>query len=245
MSRTEPAIRGRAEVADDAHALSRCAADWFANETNAASGPLRVSLSGGSTPKELYSLLAQEPYRTRIPWERLQFFWGDERFVPYDNPDSNYRMAMNELLSHVPVAGEQIHPMPVDGSPDDAALRYERLLQCLYGADILDAARPLFHIMLLGLGDDGHTASLIPGEPVLEERRRWVAAVPAGRAEPRITLTYPALESSQAVAFLVTGHAKAASVRGARNGDARLPAGRLKPRGDIVWFLDRAAAGEA
>ncbi|HEY3776576.1 MAG TPA: 6-phosphogluconolactonase [Rhizomicrobium sp.] len=237
-------IGGRLEIASDPHALSRRMAEWLAETTSAIPGSVRVSLSGGATPKELYSLLAQEAFRARVPWDRLEFFWGDERFVSHDNPASNYRMALNELLSHVPVPPERIHPMPVEGSPADAAVRYETLLKRIYGADSLDPARPLFHIMLLGLGDDGHTASLIPGEPVLEESRRWVALVPAGRAEPRITLTYPAIESSRTIAFLVTGAAKGPAVKGARNGDESLPAGRLRPQGEVLWFLDRAAAGE-
>jgi 6-phosphogluconolactonase len=237
-------ICGREEISDDPHALACRAADWFVETANAAAGTVRVSLSGGSTPKELYSLLAREPLRQKIPWQRLEFFWGDERFVSYDDQASNYRMALTAFLSSVPIAPERIHPMPVDGTPRDAAVRYEMLLKRIYGADTLDPRRPLFHIMLLGLGDDGHTASLIPGEPVLDERQRWVAAVPAGRAEPRITLTYPAIESSGTIAFLATGATKATAVRGARNGDSNLPAGRLKPHGAVVWFLDRAAAGE-
>jgi 6-phosphogluconolactonase len=237
-------IAGRSVIAPDPHALSQLAAEWFTQTTNAVTGTVRISLSGGSTPKELYSLLAQEPFRARIAWDRLEFFWGDERFVPHDNPASNYHMAMDALLSHVPVAAPQIYPMPVDGSPAEAAVRYETQLKRIYGADTLDPARPFFHIMLLGLGDDGHTASLIPGEPVLEERRRWVAPVPAGRDEPRITLTYPAIESSRTIAFLVTGAAKAPALRAARNGDERFPAGRLRPQGEVIWFVDRAAAGE-
>lgn len=244
MSRATPAIGGCEIICDDPHELSRHAAQWFADTANARSGTVRISLSGGSTPKELYSLLAHDPLRARIPWDRLEFFWGDERFVPHDDPASNYRMAVDSFLSSVPVAAERIHPMPVDGTPEDAAIRYEATLQRIYGRDALDRTRPFFDIMLLGIGDDGHTASLIPGEPVLEERKRWVAAVPAGRAEPRITLTYPTIESSRSIAFLATGAAKSAAVKGARNGDAHFPAGRVKPHGEVIWFLDRAAAGQ-
>lgn len=236
-------IAGCLDVATDLDALSRRAAEWFAQTVSAASGTLRISLSGGSTPKEMYSLLAHEPLRSKVPWERLEFFWGDERFVPHDSPDSNYRMAMETLLGSVPVKPERIHPMPVDGTPDDAAVRYETLLKRIYGSDMLDPARPFFHIVLLGIGDDGHTASLIPGEPVLGERKHWVAAVPTGRAQPRLTLTYPALESSATLAFLAAGAEKAAAIKGARSADAQFPAGRLEPRGDVIWFLDRAAAG--
>ena len=237
-------ISGRIELSDDLHALSRRAAEWFAETASAASGTVRVALSGGSTPKELYALLAGDPFRESMPWDRLEFFWGDERFVPYDDAASNYRMAKETLLSRVPVTPERVHPMPVDGTPDDAAVRYETLLKRLYGADEFDPARPFFHIMLLGLGSDGHTASLIPGQPVLEERRRWVSAVKGGRAEQRITLTYPMIESSRTIAFLVGGAEKASAVRRARSGDRELPAARIRPHGEVIWFLDRAASGQ-
>jgi 6-phosphogluconolactonase len=242
---TTTGIGGRIEVADDVHALSRRVAEWFVDTVAAAAGIVRISLSGGSTPKELYSLLASDEFRGRMAWHRLELFWGDERFVSYDDPASNYRMTREAMLSRVPVAPDHIHPMPVDGAPQDAALRYETLLKRIYGAGEFDPARPLFDIMLLGLGDDGHTASLIPGQPVLEERRRWVAAVTGGRAETRITLTYPAIESSRTIAFLAAGPEKTAAVRAVRSGDRSLPAARIRPHGEVIWFLDRAAASQS
>jgi len=178
----------------------------------------------------------------RIPWQRLEVFWGDERFVPHDDPASNYRMAKETLLAHAPIPAGNIHPVPVNGIPREAAARYEMLLKRVYDAERLDPARPLFHIMLLGLGADGHTASLIPGQPVLDERERWVGAVAEGRPEARITLTYPAIESSAAIGFLVTGAEKAKAVRLARAGDGSIPAGRIRTSGEVIWFLDRAAA---
>jgi 6-phosphogluconolactonase len=238
-------ISGRVELTDDADALARRVAEWFVETVGATSGIVRVALSGGSTPKELYTLLAGDDFRSSIPWDRLELFWGDERFVPYNDPESNYRMTTEAMLSHVPVPPGHIYPMPVDGTPEDAAVRYETLLKRIYGADEFDSARPLFRIMFLGLGSDGHTASLIPGQPVLEERQRWVAAVTAGRAEARITLTYPAIESSRTIAFLATGAEKTAAVRAVRSGDQKLPAARIRPRGEVIWFLDRAAAGTA
>ena len=240
MPSSSPA--GRLEIADDAHALARRAADWFASAVSAGAGKVRVSLSGGSTPKELYTLLGGEDYRRRIPWERLEIFWGDERFVPHHDPDSNYHMAKETLLAHATVPKENIYPVPIDGTPGQSAARYEMLLKRVYGAERLEPTRPLFHIMLLGLGADGHTASLIPGQPVLDEREHWVAAVAEGRPEARITLTYPAIESSAAIAFLVTGAEKANAVRLARAGDELVPAGRIRTSGEIIWFLDRAAA---
>jgi 6-phosphogluconolactonase len=234
---------GHIEIFPDPLALAHYAAEWMTRAALAAPGPYRVSLSGGSTPKKLYGLLASDEFRTRFPWSRVSWYWGDERFVPHDHPDSNYRMAREAMLANVPVPSENIHPIPTDGTPDDAAGRYERTLQEAYGAITLDARRPLFDLMLLGLGPDGHTASLLPGEPVLNERKRWVAAVSHGRPEVRITLTYPAIESSRRVAFLVAGEEKATIFSAIRAGDNQLPAARVRPVGELFWFVDRAAAG--
>lgn len=234
---------GRLEVSDDPHALARRAAEWFVGTASRISGSIRVSLSGGSTPKEMYTLLAGRDFRPRVSWKRLELFWGDERFVPHDDPASNYRMTVDTLLARAPVPAGQIHPVPVDGTPAVCAAQYDTLLKNVYGADELDPSRPLFHVMLLGLGPDGHTASLIPGQPVLEERNRWVAAVAEGRPEARITLTYPAIESSARIAFLVTGEEKARAVQLARAGDPTVPAGRIRTDAEVIWFVDRAAAG--
>ena len=234
---------GRIEVLADPPALARHVAEWMTATAVASSGPFRVSLSGGSTPKALYGLLATDEFRSRFPWQRVSWYWGDERFVPYDHPESNFRMTREAMLSKVPVPPENIHPVPATGTPDDAALRYEQTLQSDYGSSALDPARPLFDITLLGLGPDGHTASLLPGEPVLKERKRWVAAVSHGRPEIRITMTYPAIESSRHVAFLVAGQEKAAILGAIRTGGSQVPAARVKPVGELVWFVDRAAAG--
>jgi 6-phosphogluconolactonase len=235
---------GRIEVLSDPLALAHHVAEWMTQAALSAHGPFHVCLSGGSTPKKLYSLLASDEFKSRFPWARVFWYWGDERFVPYDHPDSNYRMTSEAMLSRAPVPPENIFPIPTDGDPDDAARRYERTLQEAYGAATLDPRRPLFDLTLLGLGPDGHTASLLPGEPVLNERRRWVAAVSHGRPEVRITLTYPAINSSQRVAFLVTGKEKATIFSAIRSGNSDLPAARVRPVGELVWFADRAAAGE-
>jgi 6-phosphogluconolactonase len=234
---------GRIDIQDDPQTLARHVAEWITEAALAASGPFRVSLSGGSTPKALYSLLASDGFRDRFPWNRVTWYLGDERFVPYDHPESNYRMIRQAMLSRVPVPSQNVYPVPVDGTPEGAALSYERTLQAAYGATTLDPARPLFDVTLLGLGADGHTASLLPGEPVLEERRRWVATVPHGRPEVRITMTYPVLESSRIAAFLVAGAEKAEVFRTICTGGSNVPAARLKPRGELIWFVDRAAAG--
>jgi 6-phosphogluconolactonase len=237
------AIR-RVEVLPDPTALARHVAGWMTAAARAGEGAFRVSLSGGSTPKALFGLLASEEFSRRFPWPRVSWYWGDERFVPHDDPDSNYRMAREAMLDRAPIPPANIHPIPTDGSADDAAGRYERTLQDAYGAATLDPARPLFDLTLLGLGPDGHTASLLPGEPVLNERERWVAAVTHGRPEVRITLTYPAIDSSRRVAFLVAGREKAAMLRAILDGDSRAPAARVRPSGELVWFVDRAAAGD-
>ncbi|HEY1837633.1 MAG TPA: 6-phosphogluconolactonase [Rhizomicrobium sp.] len=234
-------IAGQTHIEPDGGALASYVALWLAEHIAASAGPFRLSLSGGSTPKALYGLLAQEPYGSRVEWEKVEFYFGDERFVPHDHPDSNFRMANEALLSHI--AGAQVYPMPTDTSVEDCAARYGSLMKQRYGAAAFDPARPFFDVMLLGLGDDGHTASLIPGQPVLEERTKWVAPVLHGRDEQRITLTYPALESSRTITFLVTGAGKAQTVARVRGGDNALPAARIQPHGAVMWFLDSAAAG--
>ena len=236
---------GRIEILPDPLALAHHVAEWMTQAALAADGSFRVSLSGGSTPKTLYGLLASDEFRSRFPWQRVSWYWGDERFVPYDHPESNFRMTREAMLAKAPVPPGNIHPIPTDGSPEDAARRYELTLQQAYGGASLDPHRPLFDVTLLGLGPDGHTASLLPGEPVLSERKRWVAAVAHGRPEVRITMTYPALESSRRVAFLVAGEDKAAIFTAIRKGDSRVPAAQIRPVGELFWFVDRAAAGQA
>jgi len=235
---------GRIEILPDPQALARHVAEWMTEAARAAKDHFRVSLSGGSTPKTLYGLLASDEFRGRFPWQLVSWYWGDERFVPHDHPDSNYRMTREAMLAKAPIPPENIHPVPADGTPDEAAARYERTLQAAYGATQLDPARPLFDITLLGLGPDGHTASLLPGEPVLTERKRWVAAVSHGRPEVRITMTYPVIDSSRQVAFLVAGQEKAPVLKAIRAGGSDLPAARVRPAGELIWFVDRAAAGQ-
>ena len=234
---------GEVDVQDDPRALARRVAEWLTAAALAASGPFRVALSGGSTPEALFALLASDGFRDRFPWDCVSWYWGDERFVPHDDPRSNYRMARRAMLAKVPAPATNIHPIPVDGTPEAAALSYERTLQAAYGGSILDPGRPLFDVTLLGVGADGHTASLLPGEPVLGARGRWVVAVPHGQEETRITMTYPVLESSRRVAFLVVGAGKAAIFGTIRAGGSEVPAARLRPLGELTWFIDREAAG--
>ena len=228
---------GRIEILPDPLALAHHVAEWMTQAALAAQSSFRVSLSGGSTPKALYGLLASDEFLSRFPWPRVSWYWGDERFVPHDHPDSNYRMTREAMLAKVPVPPANIHPVPTDGTADDAARRYERTLQEVYGAATLDPQRPLFDVTLLGLGPDGHTASLVPGEPVLTERKRWVGAVSHGRPKVRITMTYPAIESSRRVAFLVAGKEKASIFGAIRAGDSQVPAARVRPVGELFWFV--------
>ncbi len=234
---------GPMTVYEDPDAVAEAVAAWLLAEASTKQR-FTVSLSGGSTPKRLYEKLASPAYRDRFPWSRTEWFFGDERFVPADDKDSNFRMVREAMLSKAPVPEVNIHAFDTAApSPAEAASRYERTLQGFYGADRIDPSRPLFDVTLLGLGPDGHTASLIPGQPVLDERETWVAAVTEGRPEARLTLTYPAIESSAAIVFLVTGAEKSEMLAHVRSGAEDVPAGRLRSNAEAHWFVDRAAAG--
>jgi 6-phosphogluconolactonase len=226
-----------------AETLAHDVAEWLCGLAQASDRAFAVSLSGGSTPRRLYEYLAAPEIVSRFPWSRAHWFWGDERFVPHDHPDSNFRMARDAFLSQVPVPGDNIHAVPTERvSPEEAAAAYETTLKRFYGADTLAPDRPLFDVTLLGIGDDGHTASLFPGQPALQETRRWAVAVIGAKAEARITLTYPVLDSSRDVAFVVTGQEKRQVVARAQAGDRTLPAAVVCPIGRLHWFTDRTAA---
>ena len=243
--RRQSSTYGELLVADDPAALASQAADqvvaWAMME---GQGAVRIALSGGSTPRRTYQELASPRLVDRFPWSRVHWFWGDERFVPPDDPESNFRMTREAMLDAAPIPPANIHPIPtVDIGPDEAALLYETELKHAYGTSTLRPDQPLFHVCLLGLGDDGHIASLIPGEPALLERDRWVAVVAHGRPETRITLTYPAINASHHVAFLVSGETKRTILREVLAGGSTKPAAQLSPMGDILFIADRAAAG--
>jgi 6-phosphogluconolactonase len=233
--------RGELEILPDPPALAERVAQWITDLTRVRNGDFAVALSGGSTPRLLYRALASNRFAKDFPWPRVQWFWGDERFVPLDDPNSNYHMAWTEMLSRVPVPVSRIHAIPTEGfSVEQSARAYETELKEFYGAERLDPKRQLFDLVLLGLGSDGHTASLFPGSSVLEERERWTAAV-TDRTPERITLTYGALENSAHTAFLVSGAEKHAALHGLLKGDQRLPAARLHPGGELRFFVDAAA----
>jgi 6-phosphogluconolactonase len=236
-----PQVRVCADLAD----LSRRAADAMARaiiDAVQTRGTCSVVLSGGSTPRPLYRLLASQ-YRAGIPWAHVQLFWGDERYVPPEDPRSNYRMAREALLDDVPCPSGNIHPMPTHfPSADTAAREYERTLRTHFAED-----SPRFDVVLLGLGDDGHTASLFPGSLALAERTRWVVAAQApGDPRCRLTLTLPALVSAAAVHVLVAGAAKAKPLRSVLEGAGdwiKYPAaGIRRGTGSVTWWADRDAA---
>ena len=236
------------QVFESGEAVAQAAAAAFHGIV--ASSPrdrIAVCLSGGSTPRRLYELLAEPARRDRIPWDRVHWFWGDERFVPKQDPRSNAGMAWRTFLAHAPGRLETVHVVPTatDGVRQSAEL-YEDELKTFYGAGELDPVRPLFDLVLLGLGEDGHTASLFPGAPALNEREHWVTAVEqAGREPyvPRVTLTFPALESACEVLFLVSGPGKRDALARVLAGHD-VPAARVRPVGRLRWFADRAAVPE-
>ena len=194
-------------IADPA-ALAATAAEHVLARTAANRGRVAICLTGGSSPKRLYQLLATESYRNRLPWHRVHWFIGDERFVPADDPLHNMSMARAAFLDRC-APSENIHPIPTaTDDPDRAAALYQQELQSFYGADTLDDARPLFDLALMGVGPDGHTASLFPGDPALNETARWVVGVPRANVAPfvpRVTLTLPTLASCREMLFEVAG----------------------------------------
>jgi 6-phosphogluconolactonase len=228
------------DVAEDAEALARRVAGFVAARAASASGRFSLSLSGGSTPKRAYELLADS--RASLDWRKVHLFWGDERFVPPAHKDSNFRMAREALIDHVPIPAAQVHSIPTSsGTPEEAAALYEATLRNFYGSSTLDVERPLFDITLLGLGEDGHIASLFPGTKALDERDAWVTSIIGVKPEPRISLTYPALESSSVIVFVVSGEKKRENLARTLANDMTLPAARLATRGTIRVFADRAA----
>jgi 6-phosphogluconolactonase len=230
---------------DDYASLSNAAAGIFVQQARQAAqskGWFSVALAGGHTPQRTYQLLAQPPYSDRTPWRQIHIFWGDERCVPPDDPRSNARMAHQALLDQVPIPPSQIHPIPCTLPPQVAAERYEGILQAFFGDQ-----PPRFDLIFLGLGENGHTASLFPGTPMLEEQERWVAAVHIARQSMhRVTLTAPLINQAVMVAFLVSGVSKAAVLREVLEGPTdphRLPAQLIQvANGELHWLVDREAA---
>lgn len=245
------------QICEDAAAVGMAAAAIFvrqAQEAVAARGVFSVALAGGSTPKHCYELLAQAPRRQHISWPDVQVFWGDERCVGDDDPRNNARMARQSLLNRVPIVTSHIHPIRCNGDAAAEAARYDKLLRhaLLVPAVPGSAAEiaPTLDLVLLGLGQNGHTASLLPASAVLQERQRWAAEVTevAGTSPevPRITMTLPILNGARMVVFMAFGEDKAEVVRAVLQGPQdgkRLPAQLIRPvSGVLIWLLDRQAA---
>lgn len=238
----------RVHIFGDAEELARAAARRFSSIAAAAQthgGSFGVALAGGSTPKRVYELLAGGESFAGIDWPRCHIFFGDERCVPPDDARSNYRMANAALLSRVPVSAENVHRVRGEGDAVAGARAYEDELREFFGP----AGSPDFDLVLLGMGEDGHTASLFPHSAALEERTAWVAANwVEGLKEFRITLTAPAINSAREILFMVSGSAKAEALSEVINGERdprRLPAQLIHPpTGRLHWFVDEAAAAK-
>lgn len=227
--------------------LAKAAADFIAKRiTDALNTQDRftIALSGGSTPKALHELLAKSPYAEQIPWLRLHVFWGDERYVPIDDPQSNAGMAYDTLLGHVYTPENQIHVWRTDLEPEAAAADYDRILHEYFGE-----TGPTFDLVLLGMGDDGHTLSLFPGTEVVDEQTAWTKAYFLQQQNMyRLTLTAPVVNRAACVLFLVSGPKKAAPLKQVLEGDYKpdtYPAQVIRPtNGELIWMVDEPAAAE-
>jgi len=236
------------QVVEDAAAVARGGAERFtvlARAAVEARGRFTVALSGGSTPKALFQLLARES-RSTVPWDRIELFWGDERCVPPDHADSNYRMTRENLLDAVPIAPARTHR--IEAEKDDhaaAAAAYEAEIARVLGGTP-GGTPPVFDLVFLGMGPDGHTASLFPGYPAIEETARWVVGVPQATVAPfvpRVTLTLPALASCREMLFEIAGSEKRPILTRLLDGE-NLPAVRARSNGKTVWLVDEAALPE-
>jgi 6-phosphogluconolactonase len=229
----------------DAVELGQMAAERVIARISANAGRAAICLTGGSSPQQLYRLLATDPYRSRIRWDHVHWFIGDDRFVAADDPLNNMAMARRLFLDACAPA-DTIHPIPTDAAdPDEAARRYESELKSYYGFSRLNPARPLFDLVLMGVGPDGHIASLFPGYPALEESERWVVGVPKANVEPlvpRVSLTLPVLASCHEMLFEVAGADKRAILTRVFDGED-LPVNRVCA-GATVWLVDQAALPE-
>ena len=239
-------VHGKLIKMADAMALAEAAAERVLARIAANDGRVAICLTGGSSPKRLYALLGQEPYRSRVPWQRVHWFIGDERLVPPGDPLHNMSMARQTFLDQC-APGGNIHPIPTDGAnPDDSARAYEHDLKSFYGADRLDPATPLFDLVLLGVGPDGHVASLFPNYPAADERERWVVGVataPVAPKVPRVSLTLAPLGSCREMLFEVAGPDKRAILTRVFAGE-NLPANRAHATGETVWLVDNSALPE-
>lgn len=236
----------RVSVYEDVATLSREAADrWvsLARQSIARTGAFHVALSGGSTPKGLLSCLAEPDRAQRVDWQRVHLYFGDERCVPHDHADSNYKMARLALIDQVEIPSDQVHPMHCDQDPAQGAQDYAQLL--LAELPKTPTGAPRFDLVMLGMGPDGHTASLFPNTDILTQRDQLVAAVRVEQLDTwRISLTLPMIETSQHLLFLIAGANKAGVIQEifADQATLKYPIQLLKPQGQLEWHLDHAAA---
>lgn len=232
-------------IASDAKQLSEDLASWIGSciqKVLEKQDRFTFVLSGGSTPKQLYALLAASPYKEIIPWEKIHFFWGDERAVPFEDDRNNAKMCYEELLNKVSVLEENIHVMRTDISPDASVIEYEKILK-----DYFKNSETTFDLVLLGMGDDGHTLSLFPGTEVIHETESWVKTFfLAAQDMYRITLTAPVVNHAKNVVFMAVGKGKAETLKSVLEGETNLdqfPSQIIKPlKGELHWFVDEAAA---
>jgi len=245
---TIPPEKGELVLCASASELGRRAAEFFADTAQATvrrAATFSVALSGGSTPELMYQQLAGTGLRERVPWAQVEYFWSDERCVPPEHPDSNYGLAERALLSKIPVSRERVHRMRGEIEPERAAAEYEQELRQAFRVEA--PVLPRFDLLLLGMGDDGHTASLFPGSPALDEATRLVAANYVKKFNThRLTLTFPAINAARNVVFLVSGAKKAPALRQVmRGGGTPVPAERVHPQdGRSIWLVDEAAAAQ-
>jgi 6-phosphogluconolactonase len=235
-------------VFDTPEQVALAAAERFVEYDRAFHGELdrfSVVLAGGNTPRRVYELLATERFKRRVEWTQVHLFFGDERCVPPDHPDSNYLMAYETLISKVPIPTKNVHRIIGEGNPNESARLYENQLKTFFAG----TSWPRFDLVLLGMGADGHTASLFPGSDALKEKSKWVVATKMEKLEhSRITLTVPVFNHAAQVMFLVTGKEKAprlAEVLEKRSATDRLPAQEIQPiNGSLEWLIDKAAAAK-
>ncbi len=233
-------------VADSSANMIRKGAEIFSSSAGkniSHKGLFSVAISGGKTPRGMYSLLSKEPCLSLIPWKNTHIFWVDERCVPEDHPESNYGSARKDFLAAAPIPSENLHPIPVEPSPEEGAVRYQKMLSEFF--ETAKSGTPVFDLIFLGIGKDGHTASIFPGQMDLASRKKWVIAVKGGiPLVDRITMTYSILNHASRIVFAVSGKGKAEILKTIfTDKNMRLPAQAIRPyKGELLWLLDRDSA---
>lgn len=233
-------------IKEDLNRLSKAGATLFADNAHRAiqrKGFFTVALSGGATPRGMHRRLAEEPFRSSIRWEKAHFFWVDDRCVPVEDPASNYGAASKDFIDRLPIFKTNVHPMPVHMAPDEGALHYQKEIIDFFETNTDEI--PVFDLILLGIGTDGHTASLFPETSALQEQKQFISTVKAGMPNVnRLTMTYPILNRARRVVFLASGKGKAEIIQAILEKEQQgLPALGIRPRsGKLVWLVDREAA---